>query len=163
MEKVEEVQAETKQLKTPRVKIDKALARYHAKKTELLKDIHLKGIAENGRLPTQATIDKHELEWKAIAEALDVYIKEHPAVDVDHRARILDEKRVIRDYTKILKDKRNQGDRSDDLNVLNRIYVDAHECQMCKTMFLGKKKVMNCDKTTGLLRFVFCETCSKEV
>ena len=31
---------------------------------------------------------------------------------------------------------------------------------MCKSPFMGKRKVMNADEQTGLLRFVLCVPCS---
>lgn len=146
--------------KTPQEKIDRASARYHKKKGELLKMAALKNVVEFGRLPFQSTIVKHELSWEDLARCLESYIKEHPAVDQDQRQRVLDDKKEIRDFHKFVSSNRNQGNRDDDLTVLNKVYINAHECSMCKTAFAGKRKVMNADEATGLLRFVMCVPCS---
>ena len=149
-----------KENKTPSDKIAKASARYHAKKEEVLKMVALKNVCENGRLPFQSTIVKHQLDWEDIARCLETYIKEHPVQDADGRQRILEEKKEIRDFHKFISSNRHQGNRDDDLTVLNKVKMDAFQCAMCKTPFEGKRKIMNADETTGLLRYVMCVPCS---
>ena len=160
---MEETQATPKPArvnKTDQAKIDRATARYHAKKDEVLKMAALKNVCEFGRLPFQSTIVKHNLNWEDLAHCLESYIKEHPIVDQDQRQRVLDEKREVREFHRFVSSNRNQGNRDDDLTVLNKVYVNAHECAMCKTPFHGKRKIMNADEATGLLRFVLCVPCS---
>lgn len=161
MDKILQAEAKKKkENKTPQDKIDKASARYHAKKEELLKMASLKNICEHGRIPFQSTIVKHQLDWEDIAKCLEVYIKDHPVEDKDARQRILEEKKEIRDFHKFVSSNRNQGNRDDDLTILNKVKMDAYECAMCKTAFQGKRKVMNADEASGLLRFVLCVPCS---
>lgn len=149
-----------KQNKTPQAKIDRASARYHAKKGEVLKMAALKNICEFGRLPFQSTIVKHQLNWEDMAHCLESYIKEHPVVDEGQRQRVLDEKKEVREFHRFISSHRNQGNRDDDLTILNKVYSNAHQCAMCKSAFAGKRKVLNADEATGLLRFVLCVPCS---
>jgi hypothetical protein len=157
---VQETEKPKKQKKTPQHKIDKASARYHANKDEVLKMAALKNICEFGRLPFQSTIVKHNLNWEDMAHCLESFIKDHPALDKDNRQRAAEEKKEVRDYHKFISANRNQGNRDDDITVLNKIYVNAHQCAMCKSPFQGKRKIMNADEQTGLLRFVLCVPCS---
>jgi hypothetical protein len=154
------LQDKKKQNKTPQDKIDKASARYYAKKDEVLKMVALKNICEHGRIPFQSTIVKHELDWQDIAKCLESYIKDHPVQDKDGRQRILEEKKEIREFHKFISSNRHQGNRDDDLTVLNKVKMDAFQCAVCKTPFEGKRKIMNADETTGLLRYVMCVPCS---
>jgi hypothetical protein len=156
---LQELKAPTKQKKTPQHKIDKATARYHAHKDDVLKMAALKNICEFGRLPFQSTIVKHQLNWEDMAHCLESFIKEHP-VNKDDRHRVLEEKREVREFHRFVSANRNQGNRDDDLTVLNKVKMDAHQCAMCKTPFHGSRKVMNADEVTGLLRFVLCVPCS---
>jgi hypothetical protein len=146
--------------KTPKEKIERASARYYEKKTDLLKMAALKNVAEHGRLPFQSTIVKHQLNWEDLARCLESYIREHPVVDQAQRQRVLDEKKEVREFHRFISSNRNQGNRDDDLTVLNKVYINAHQCAACKTSFMGKRKVMNADEATGLLRFVMCVPCS---
>jgi hypothetical protein len=156
---LQELKAPTKQKKTPQHKIDKASARYHAHKEDVLKMAALKNICEFGRLPFQSTVVKHNLNWEDMAHCLESYIKEHPVTE-NQRQRVIEEKREVRDFHRFVSANRNQGNRDDDLTILNKVYINAHECAMCKTPFHGKRKIMNADEATGLLRFVLCVPCS---
>lgn len=160
MENTQATEKPAKQNKTPQAKIDRASARYHAKKDEVLKMAALKNICEFGRLPFQSTIVKHNLNWEDMANCLQSYIKEHPVVDANQRQRVLDEKKEVREFHRFISSNRNQGNRDDDLTILTKVYSNAHQCAMCKTAFAGKRKVMNADEATGLLRFVLCVPCS---
>lgn len=161
MDKIIQAESSRKKTnKTPQEKIDKATARYHAKKDEVLKMAALKNICEFGRLPFQSTIVKHQLNWEDMAHCLESYIKEHPVTDKDQRQRALEEKREVREFHRFISANRNQGNRDDDLTILNKVKMDAYQCCMCKTPFQGMRKVMNADEATGLLRFVLCVPCS---
>lgn len=146
--------------KTPQAKINKSIARYHAHKDDLLKMAALKNICEHGRMPFQTTIVKHNLAWEDIANCLQSYIKDHPVIDGDQRQRVIDDKREIREFHRFISSNRNQGNRDDDLTILNKVFINAHQCAMCKTPFMGKRKIMNADEVNGLIRFVLCVPCS---
>jgi len=161
MDKILEQEATKKRInKTPQDKIDRASARYHAKRDEVLKMAALKNICEHGRLPFQSTIVKHQLDWEDIARCLEMYIKGNPVTDKDQKQRVIEEKREVRDFHRFISANRNHGNRDDDLTILNKVKMDAYECAMCKSPFQGKRKVMNADEATGLIRYVLCVPCS---
>jgi hypothetical protein len=161
MDKMLEQEATKKRInKTPQDKIDRASARYHAKRDEVLKMAALKNICEHGRLPFQSTIVKHQLDWEDIARCLEMYIKGNPVTDKDQKQRVIEEKREVRDFHRFISANRNHGNRDDDLTILNKVKMDAYECAMCKSPFQGKRKVMNADEATGLIRYVLCVPCS---
>lgn len=157
----EEPQAKPKKInKTPQAMIDKASASYHNRKNEILKMAALKNICVNGRLPFETTIVKHQLSWEDIAHCLQSYITDNPAVNTDIKQRLMEDRQATRDYHKFISSKRNTGNRDDDLTILNKVFINAYDCDMCKTPFHGKRKVMNADEQTGHIQYVLCVPCS---
>jgi hypothetical protein len=146
--------------KTPQHAINAAKARYYDKKNEILKMAALTNITTCGRLPFKSTIIKYDLSWEDIANCLASYIHDNPAVNVDIKQKLIEDRKEIRDYHKMLHSKRNQGNRDDDFTILSKILLNAYDCDRCKTPFHGKRKNLNCDEVSGLLRFVLCTPCT---
>jgi len=145
--------------KTPKAQIDRAKQRYYEKKTEILRMASLKNICEKGRLPFDSTIVQHQLDWQDMAKCLESYIKANPSNE-NYARVVADERKEVREYHRFITRNRNQGCRDDDFTVLQKVYLNAHECDKCKEPFQGKRKFLNADDRTGLMRFVLCGTCA---
>lgn len=145
--------------KTSQAQIDRAKQRYYKNKTEILRMATIKNICERGRLPFESTIVQHQLNWEDMAKALEVYIKANPSNE-NYARVVADERKEVRDFHRFITRNRNQGCRDDDFTVLQKVYLNAHECDKCKEPFQGKRKFLNADDKTGLMRFVLCGTCA---
>jgi hypothetical protein len=144
--------------KTPQDQIDRSKARYHEKKTEILRMASLKNICEKGRLPFESTIVRHNLSWEDMARALESFIKSNASGEQVTEA--VEDRKEIRDFHKFITSKRGQGNRDDDFTVLQKVYLNAYKCDKCDAPFEGKRKFFNADDRTGLIRFVLCGPCA---
>ena len=155
----ENVQA--KEYKTPEEKRQKALARYHSKKEDILHLISLKSIMSSGKIPSQAQILKHNLSWEDIAKGLQEYIKEHPMTDSDARITLLEERRELSNFKRLISGSGVQGSKKiDDISTLYKKYINSHSCEHCKKVFSKENdRRWNVDETTGYFKLILCQEC----
>jgi len=142
--------SETKQLKTPKEKIEKSSARYYAKKECILRDNCIKNIQKNGRIPFLSSMEKHGISWEETARALEVYIRDHPAPGVE-----VPESEQLRKYKKCFPSKQ-----CDNLTYLWTLYINTHKCYVCDEVFTKeRKRTMNIDDH-GFFTSVLCSVCA---
>ena len=157
-----EIQEEPKNYKTSEKTRERCLSRYRQKKAEILQLISLKAIMSNGKIPSQSQILKHNLSWEDIAKGLQEYIKEHPVTEVDARITILEERKELSNFKRLIQGSGIKGSKKvDDITTLYKKYHNCHQCENCLSVFTKENnRRWNIDESTGYFKLILCDQCT---